>query len=540
MTGGRVGWIAAAVSVTGALAALLGHYLVSHYAAQQAGCNAPLPQSAGCVLGGVATFAGGLLFKFGLIAAVAPAVVFLTAFVIVRRQRARAASRRSLSEFRLRPSPVSPQPGQPPGNPAEDRREEGKAADRAAPPRTAAKAEKQPDDKDAADRNAGTWRPRRRRTVRRLAGVLAVGGLLAAGTLTHFAVRPGHLASADESLMQMQRMGPPPRLAGAYQELNADTVVIRDRRSGRVAGTGMYAELLTNPAALPGLTAPLPSSVRRLLEEGQVHTYAAIFLAPLSEAGSRDVVVDTGSEQLPGTVVLRDSALRLAAIAVTMTEAQVSGLDGPPEFAAAPAAGTLRLRQIVLRRNPALFSRSGGFALTSGGLREAGASWCDTPVSGAGAGAPLGYVEPSGRLVLIGLAVPSAAPGRCSILGAWTFSSLLLFATTSPGAGQPAAYLGVVAESTATARRERGYRGGRPGAYVASVEPDSPAAEAGLRPGDVIVGFDARTIRQFTSLHADIRAVRPGGTHTVTYVRNGVLHAVRVVLGSIPASSGSG
>lgn len=550
LTDSRAGWIGigAAVLIIGALSALSGRYLVGHYAAEQARCSAPLPQSAGCVFGAVATFAGGMLVRFGLFLAFCPAVVFLGAVFVVRKQRAKAASQRSASEFRLRPDPVSPQPEQPSGSPTADRRadacEAGEEADRAAQlktaPREAPRAEELGGDGGAANQSTGTRPSRRRRTAQRLAGMLTVAGLLAAGALTHVAVRPGRLAAADGSLMLMQRMGPPPGLLGAYKELNADTAVIRDRSTGRVLATGMYADLLTNLAALPGFTSSLPRSVRHLLEVGQVHTYAAIFLAPLSEVESRDVVVDTRSLQLSGTVVRKDSALGLAAIAVTMTEAQVSGLDGPPELAAVPSAGTLRPRQLILLRNPALFSGSADFALTGGGLRGAGRSWCDAPVSGAGAGAPLGYVLPSGELVLIGLAVPSVVPGQCSILGAWTFSQLLSLVNTSAGPSRATAYLGVIVESTATARRELGYRGQRTGAYIASVEPGSPAVEAGLRPGDVITRIDAKTVRPFTALHAYIHALRPGSTHTVTYVRHGEIHAVRVMLGSIPSSAGSG
>jgi len=370
--------------------------------------------------------------------------------------------------------------------------------------------------------------------------VLAAAGLLAAGALTHFAVRPGLLAATDKSLMLMQRMGPPPALLGAYEELNADTAAIRDPSTGRVVAAGTFIEELNDPAALPGFTSLLPGSVRHLIELGQTDTtFAVIFVAPLGNIPSQNLLVDTGPLQLPGTVIRTDAAAGLAAIAVTMNQAQLSGLVAPPPSAHEPAAGSVPLPQLILRRNPGLYHRSAGFVLTSGDIRADGPWWCGTPVSGAESGAPIGYVSPSGEFILIGLAVPSLTPGRCAILSAWTFNQVAVFTTTSPPS-RMTAYLGVVVESTATAHRDAGYRGRQQGAYISSVESASGAIEAGLHPGDVIIGIDAAAVDSPAALHAEIGQLSPGRAYPVTFVRDGAKHTAQVLFGGILTPAGNG
>lgn len=377
-----------------------------------------------------------------------------------------------------------------------------------------------------------------RYTVRIIAGAVAAAGLLAGGVLTHVAVHPGQLATADQSLMLMQRMGPPPDLLDAYEDLNADTAVIRDRSTGRVIAAGVFLEALNDPAALPSFTSLLPTSVRHLLEFAQAGTsYAVIYVAPLGNIASRNLLVDSGPLQLPGTVIRTDAAAGLAAIEVTMTQGQEADLTAL--LMAAPPVGRVSLPELILRRNPGLYQRSAGYVLTSGVLQAGGPLWCDTPVFGGGSGSPIGYVSPSGEILLIGLAVPSPTPGRCTILGAWTFDPLITFSTASPPS-RMIAYLGVGVESTATARSDAGYRGQPQGAYVSSVNPTSGAIEAGLRPGDVIIGVGASAVDSPAGLTAAISKLTPGLNYPVTYVRDDVKHTVRVVFTGILVPVGNG
>ncbi|OJU83807.1 MAG: hypothetical protein BGO11_06115 [Solirubrobacterales bacterium 70-9] len=90
------------------------------------------------------------------------------------------------------------------------------------------------------------------------------------------------------------------------------------------------------------------------------------------------------------------------------------------------------------------------------------------------------------------------------------------------------AYLGV---STGTATETAG-------AQVAEVVQGSPAAEAGLRQGDVITALGEEKIASTEDLVAAIAAREPGETVTLEVERNGRSTALKVTLGPQPAESG--
>ena len=68
------------------------------------------------------------------------------------------------------------------------------------------------------------------------------------------------------------------------------------------------------------------------------------------------------------------------------------------------------------------------------------------------------------------------------------------------------------------------------GVMVAEVLPDSPAAEAGLEAGDVIISLDDEPMRDITELSAAIKLRRPGETVELTIRRGGDLYVATAVL----------
>lgn len=97
------------------------------------------------------------------------------------------------------------------------------------------------------------------------------------------------------------------------------------------------------------------------------------------------------------------------------------------------------------------------------------------------------------------------------------------------GEARPEGYLGVGLEE----RRDGGQ-----GAVISSVEPDTPAAGAGIEVGDLVVAADDATIEGATGLIAAIRDLAPGDATTLTLVRGGERIEVTVVLADRPPDEG--
>ncbi len=109
----------------------------------------------------------------------------------------------------------------------------------------------------------------------------------------------------------------------------------------------------------------------------------------------------------------------------------------------------------------------------------------------------------------------------------------------------------VVAELEAHGHMERGYLGvmsqklnpematalklAHPtGALVAEVEPNAPAAKAGLKPGDVITAVNGTAVSDPHALARQIATLRPGSTATLAVQRDGAEQSLQVTATALP------
>jgi serine protease Do len=72
------------------------------------------------------------------------------------------------------------------------------------------------------------------------------------------------------------------------------------------------------------------------------------------------------------------------------------------------------------------------------------------------------------------------------------------------------------------------------GALVGNVTPDSPAARAGLKSGDVITAVDGKPVENARQLKIKIAAVKPGATAALSVKRDGADKSFKVTLGDNP------
>jgi serine protease Do len=75
------------------------------------------------------------------------------------------------------------------------------------------------------------------------------------------------------------------------------------------------------------------------------------------------------------------------------------------------------------------------------------------------------------------------------------------------------------------------------GAYIAEVAPGKPAANAGLKQGDIVTAIDGKKVDNYDELTADVISRAPGSTVNLDVVRDGKPMTVKITLGQRPSST---
>ena len=157
----------------------------------------------------------------------------------------------------------------------------------------------------------------------------------------------------------------------------------------------------------------------------------------------------------------------------------------------------------------------------------------DAALNPGNSGGPL--VDSRGRVVGVNTAVILPAQGICFAVGINTAKvvtgQLIRHGKIRRGR------IGVAGQNVPLLRLAQRALGidAKSGVLVTGVEPDSPAARAGVTSGDIIIGFDGQTVSGIDDLHRLLVTERIGARTTIAVLRN----ADRLELPIVPEESES-
>jgi len=146
----------------------------------------------------------------------------------------------------------------------------------------------------------------------------------------------------------------------------------------------------------------------------------------------------------------------------------------------------------------------------------------DAAINHGNSGGPLLNAE--GRVVGVNAQIRSESGDNAGVGFAIPSNAIRSVASQLISTGKAEhAYLGVTLDSASARARVAGVRSG------------TPADQAGIRADDVVTTFDGTEVSNSEELARAINAHKPGDTVSVTYVRDGQSHTVKLKLASRPS-----
>ncbi|MBV8092150.1 MAG: DegQ family serine endoprotease [Acetobacteraceae bacterium] len=250
----------------------------------------------------------------------------------------------------------------------------------------------------------------------------------------------------------------------------------------------------------------------------------------VQNAKSVQVVLDDGTE-LPAKVMGRDPRTDIAVLKV----------DAGHKLPYIQLGDSNHLRPgewVVAIGNPFGLGGTVTAGIVSAEGRDIGAGpydqfiQIDAPINRGNSGGPLftqdgkavgmntAILSPTGGSIGIGFAIPSN-----------TIKSVV--AQIEQTGHVTRGYIGVEAQQVSS-QMAKALNVPDRGALLAGVKPDSPAAKAGLQPGDVIESVNGQNVQNPRDLAVQVAAVKPGDTAKLDVVRNGEHRTIEVTVSSLP------
>jgi serine protease Do len=168
----------------------------------------------------------------------------------------------------------------------------------------------------------------------------------------------------------------------------------------------------------------------------------------------------------------------------------------------------------------------------------------DAPINQGNSGGPL--FTQDGKVIGINTAILSPTGGSVGIGFAIPSDTVKTVVAELEKSGHVTrGYLGVEAQAIDPAMAAALHLDtGKGGALVASVQPNTPAAKAGVQPGDVIASVNGETVGNPRELAVDVANVKPGDALKLDIIRNGSSQTLTTTAEALPreqvASNGQG
>jgi S1-C subfamily serine protease len=321
-----------------------------------------------------------------------------------------------------------------------------------------------------------------------------------------------------------------------------------DYGQGRAAGTGMIltpsGEVLTNNHVVDGATSI------RVTVAGTGPTYRAVVVGVDPTADVALLRIE-GAPRLPTVTLGNSSTVTVGEPVVAIGNAL--GLSGPPTVtegtvtaldrsitAGDPIGGAEHLTGLIQADAPLSPGNSGGPLLDASG-QVIGMNTAAYAGGSTGPASNVGFAIPINRALAVVRAIEAHDTSAGVLVGPRPLLGVeVVDAGGGPFAGGGFGGFGGGAFAPGSADAvlpSGGGTGEGRGAVVVGVLPGGPADAAGIVPGDVIVGFDGRTVRSAARLGELVQDHSPGQRVEVQVVDpSGGTETLAVVLGTGPAA----
>jgi len=279
--------------------------------------------------------------------------------------------------------------------------------------------------------------------------------------------------------------------------------------------------------------------------QGDIVTNAHVVTAPPGGRITKLTVVFANGDKVPAHIVAANIDADVAIIRVD----DYGKLPPPLSFAdsdrleqgqwAIAIGEPLELQQTVTVGVVSGFNRDEPIGTGNGTeINFKGLLQTSAPINPGNSGGPLIDIE--GRVIGINQSTVSSgyAQGIGFAIPANTVRKVVASLEEHPGIhqGTDQGFLGIVLEDmTAGLKNQIGYSGSS-GVAIIQVEGSSPADQAGLQPGDVVVSADGRTFTSSAELRSYIGSKKPGDTIRLDVWSQGNRKLVLVKLGERPAA----